>query len=67
MSIGGLVAAMPQQVRLHANICRPLADIFDCVRRPDETQKKLSAPMFQDGFAGEREAASLVRLQIELR
>jgi hypothetical protein len=67
VAIGSLVAAVPQQVRLYVNIRRRLAGIFDCVRRPDETEKKLSAPMFPDGFAGGREAASLVRLQIELR
>src|SRR6478736_1732198 len=57
MAIGGLVAAIPRQVRLCANIRPPPADLFDIVMRQDETRKKFSAPMFPDGFAKGLEAA----------
>jgi hypothetical protein len=51
MAIGGLVASMPQQVRLHANIPIAFGEYIGCLMRRDETRKKFFAPMFPDGFA----------------
>ncbi|MCJ9703865.1 hypothetical protein [Bradyrhizobium sp. SHOUNA76] len=53
MSIGGLVVAMPEQVRSCANILIASGAHIGCLMRKDEPMQKLFAPMFPDGFAAE--------------